>query len=384
MLVVQIAICAVLVTSSMVAVRGLIRSMHSNFGFEPRNTMLVDTDLRTAGYSGERVPTMQRRMIDAIQTIPGVDSVGSVNWPPLEPPGGWQGIVYTDTTADLSPSNAAADPYMYNVTPDYFRASGTSLLAGRAFTWHDDTNAPRVAVVNREFASKILGSVPDAVGRYFKLHDGTRVRVVGLVEDGKYLNLTEGQKPAMFFPLLQSPASWTWLVVRSSRDPQQLAAAIRNVLRDIDPAMVLAIRPWSTDLGGSLFPSRMATVSLGVLGGMGAMLSITGIFGMAAYSVSKRLRELGIRIALGAKRKEVLQAALGRPLKLLVYGSAAGLLLGILATKVLAFIVYQATPRDPLVLAGVVIAMSLLGLVATWIPAQRALSVNPMILLREE
>ena len=176
-------------------------------------------------------------------------------------------------------------------------------------------------MVNREFASKILGSVPDAVGRYFKLQDGTRVRVVGLVEDGKYVNLTEGQKPAMFFPLLQSPASWIWLVVRSSRDPQQLAAAMRSVLRDIDPGMVLTIRPWSTELWGTLFPSRMATVSLGVLGVMGAMLSITGIFGMAAYSVSKRLRELGIRVALGAQRKEVLQAALGRAFKLLAIGS---------------------------------------------------------------
>jgi hypothetical protein len=273
---------------------------------------------------------------------------------------------------------------MYNVSPDYFRASGTSLLAGRAFTWHDDTNAPRVAVVNREFASKILGSVPDAVGRYFKLRDGTRVRVVGLVEDGKYVNLTEGQKPAMFFPLLQSPASWTWLVVRSSRDPQQLTAAMRSVLRDIDPAMVLAIRPWSTELSGTLFPSRMATISLGVLGMMGAMLSITGIFGMAAYSVSKRLKELGIRMALGAKRREVLQAALGRAFKLLAIGSGVGLALGLLATKVLAFIVYQATPRDPLVLAGVVLAMAALGLLATWIPARRALSVNPLVLLREE
>jgi predicted permease len=364
LLVVQIAICAVLVTSSMVAVRGLMRSMHSNFGFDPRNTLLVDIDLTAAGYTGERVPAMQRRMIDAIQAIPGVDSVGSVNWPPLELPSGWQGMVYTDTTTDLSPSNAAADPYLYNVTPDYFRASGTPLLAGRAFTWHDDANAPRVAVVNPEFAGKILGSVP--------------------VEGGKYKNLTEGQQPAMFLPLLQSPASWTWLVVRSSRDPQQLAAAMRSVLRDIDPGMVLAIRPWSTELGGALFPSRMATVSLGVLGVMGAMLSITGIFGMAAYSVSKRLKELGIRVALGARRKEVLQAALGRAFKLLAIGSGVGLVLGLLATKVLAFIVYQATPRDPFVLAGVVLAMLLLGLLATWIPAQRALSVNPLILLRED
>jgi ABC-type antimicrobial peptide transport system permease subunit len=117
---------------------------------------------------------------------------------------------------------------------------------------------------------------------------------------------------------------------------------------------------------------------------MGALLAITGIFGMAAYSVSKRLRELAIRVALGAQRKEVLKAALGRAFRLLAFGSAAGLLLGILASRVLAFIVYQATPRDHLVLAGVVVAMSMLGLIATWIPARRVLSIDPMILLREE
>ena len=117
---------------------------------------------------------------------------------------------------------------------------------------------------------------------------------------------------------------------------------------------------------------------------MGAMLSITGIFGMAAYSVSRRLREFGIRMALGARRKEVLEAALGRALKLLAFGSAAGLLLGILASRVLASIVYQATPRDPVVMAGVVLVMLLLGLLATWIPAQRVLSVDPLILLRED
>jgi ABC-type antimicrobial peptide transport system permease subunit len=148
--------------------------------------------------------------------------------------------------------------------------------------------------------------------------------------------------------------------------------------------MPLDILTWNRELDFSMFPARMASLSLGVLGALGAMLSITGIFGMAAYSVSKRLRELGIRIALGAQRGEVLQAALGRAFKLLAIGSAAGLLLGILASRVLAFIVYQATPRDPLVLGGVVVAMALLGLVATWIPAQRALSVNPLILLREE
>ena len=137
-------------------------------------------------------------------------------------------------------------------------------------------------------------------------------------------------------------------------------------------------------MNGALFASRMATVSLGVLGVIGAMLSITGIFGMAAYAVSRRLRELGIRVALGAKRSEVLRTALRRPFQLLLCGSAAGLALGLLATRLLAYIVYEATPRDPLVLTGVVVVMAVLGLVATWIPAQRALSIDPLVLLREE
>lgn len=204
------------------------------------------------------------------------------------------------------------------------------------------------------------------------------------MEDGKYGSLAEDPQPAMFLPILQSPASLMSLVVRSNGDPQQLAPALKTTVTQLDAGLPFTIRTWNQELESALFPSRMATLSLGVLGVMGAMLSITGIFGMAAYSVSKRKRELGIRMALGAQRKEVLQAALGRAFKLLAFGSAAGLLLGILASRVLASIVYQATPRDPLVLAGVVLAMALLGLLATWIPAQRALSLDPLILLREE
>ena len=188
----------------------------------------------------------------------------------------------------------------------------------------------------------------------------------------------------MFLPILQSPSTETWLVVRSGASPRLLSTAIRTKLQDIDSRLPIFIQTWTEAMDGALFASRMAALSLGVLGVMGAMLAVIGIFGMAAYSVGKRLRELGIRMALGAQRKEVLQAALGRAFKLLAFGSAAGLLLGVLASRVLAFIVYQATPRDPLVLTGVVAAMAFLGLVATWIPAQRALSIDPAILLREE
>jgi predicted permease len=383
LLVAQIAICAVLVTSSMVAVRGLLRSLHSDFGFAPQNATLVETMLNMGGYNADTSPAMQKHMIDALETIPGAKSVGLIDRLPLYY-GANSTHVFTDKTADLRPSNAAAEVMLYNISPEYFDAAQTTLLAGRPLSWHDDKNGPPVAVVNREFAGKIFGSARAAIGGYFKKRDGTRIQVVGIVEDGKYGSLAEDPQPAIFLPILQSPSAQTCLVVRANGDPQQLGTAIKNTITQLDRGLPFTVRTWNQELESALFPSRMATMSLGVLGVMGAMLSITGIFGMAAYSVSKRKRELGIRMALGAQRKEVLQAALGRAFKLLAVGSAAGLLLGILASRVLAFIVYQATPRDPLVLAGVVLAMSLLGLLATWIPAQRALSLDPLILLREE
>jgi ABC-type antimicrobial peptide transport system permease subunit len=239
-------------------------------------------------------------------------------------------------------------------------------------------------VVNRQFARVLFGSETNVIDNSFKFGDGTRVRVVGIVEDGKYKTLSEEPQPAMFLSMLQSPSTWTWVLVRADHNAQDLAPVLEQTLRNLDEGLPLTINTWDKALGTALLPARAASIALGVLGGLGAMLSITGIFGMAAYSVSKRLRELGIRVALGAQRKEVLMAALGRAFKLLALGSAAGLLGGILASRVLAFIVYQATPRDPLVLAGVVFSMALLGVLATWIPAQRAMSIDPVILLREE
>ncbi len=383
LLVVQIALCAVLVTSSLVAVRGLVRSLHSNFGFQPQNAFLVNTDLNMAGYHGDQVPVMQRRMLDAAANIPGVLSVGSVDYLPLSL--GWSdNSIYANATTDLRESNKVADATTYGISPGYFQAAGTTLLAGRTITWHDDKDAPRVAVVNRQFAREVFGSIEQAVGGYFKTHEDKRIQVVGVVEDGRYKTLTEDQRPAFFVPMLQSPATATWLVVRSNGDPQQLATALHDTLRGLDAGLPLTLTTWQKELDSALFAARMATVSLGVLGVLGAMLAVTGIFGMASYSVSKRLRELGIRVALGARRKEVLQAALGRTFRLLATGAVAGLLLGMAATQVLAYIVYQASPRDPAVLAGVVVTMLLLGLLAACGPAQRALAIDPAILLREQ
>lgn len=379
----QIAVCAVLVTSSLVAIRGMIRSLHAEFGFVPQNVLQVNTELDMAGYTGEQAAAMQKRMLAAVQNMPGVTAAAYAGRIPLNL--GWsENTVFTDATTDYKMSNAAAHPVEYDVSPGYFHAAGTALLQGRGFAWDDKQGAPEVAVVNREFARMVFGSDKDSIDKYFKINNGTRVRVVGIVEDGKYKTLSEDPQPAMFLSMLQFPSTWTWIIVRTEQDAQGLVPTLEKTLHSIDPGLPLTINTWDRELGIALLPARAASIALGLLGAMGALLSITGIFGMAAYSVSKRLRELGIRVALGAQRKEVLRAALGRAFQLLAIGSATGVVLGILASRVLAYIVYEATPKDPVVLAGVVLAMLLLGVAATWIPARRALSIEPVILLREE
>ena len=383
LLVAQIAICAVLVTSSLVAVRGLVRSLHSDFGFNPQNVMLVEADLHMSGYTDDNSPQVERRMIDAAAAIPGVTSVGTVNEVPLSL-GGSDSDVYKDTVTDFRPTNATADAMNYRISPGYIQAAGTRLLAGRDLTFQDDKNSPTVALVNRTLAIELFGSIQNAIGGHFKYWGGKRAEVIGVVEDGKYRTLTEEQQPAMFFTFQQHTDAGATLVVRSARDPQEMGPALESAMRGVDATLPLTIQPWTSEMDSALFAARVATVALGVLGLLGAMLAITGIFGMASYVVSRRMRELGIRVALGAGRTQILSASLGRAFRLLAYGSVAGIVLGLMATKVLAFIVYQATPRDPFVLGGVTLTMLLLGMMAALLPARRALSVDPLILLRDE
>src|SRR5262249_46199980 len=195
LLVVQIAICAVLVTSSLVAVRGLLRSQTVTLGFDLDRVMLVDTDLSMAGYKEGTVAPAQKRMIDAVQTISAIEAGGMIDQPPLW--AGWTTVsIYTDTMTDLRPANAVANPVTYKISPGYFQAAGTALLAGRVPTWHDDKDAPHVAVINQEFARRIFGSVTNAIGGYYKIRGGSRIQVIGVVEDGKYTSFAESPQSA--------------------------------------------------------------------------------------------------------------------------------------------------------------------------------------------
>jgi predicted permease len=379
---IQITLCTLLVTSSFVALRGMQRSLHAPLGFQPQGVILARTDLHMAGYPNSSSTLIQKRMLQEAGRIPGVAAVGIIDETPLGS-GGSSTVIYRMGTTDFRMSNSTFAAKYFSISPAYLEAAGTHLLTGRDFTWHDDAKAPKVAIVNETFARAMFGDT-SALGRQFMMGDKAPYEIVGVVQNGKYDSLTETPWAAMFLPLEQNPDSDTSLVVRSQLPAAEIMPELRRTLAQIDPTLPFVFHSWPDALALVLFPARVATATLGVMGLLAEMLAVTGVFGMAMYSVSKRMREFGIRVAVGAQPVQLMRSALSRPLILLLSGSAAGLLLGAMASQLLAQIVYQATPRDPLVFAGVVTTMALLGLVATWIPAQRALRVHPARLLREE
>jgi len=208
--------------------------------------------------------------------------------------------------------------------------------------------------------------------------------VVGVTEDGKYLEMQESPEPVVYLPLSQNEQANTVFVVRSSRPQKEMVSSIERSLNTVEPNAPITVQSWSDALAGPLFPARAATIALGVMGLLAAMLAATGIFGIAAYNVSRRMKELGIRVALGARTMHVISAAVGRPIVLLGVGSLVGLSIGAFASRVLEQIVYQPNPRDPIIVVGAVLTMAILGIAASVVPARRALSVDPSKLLREE
>jgi predicted permease len=377
----QIAVCTLLVTASLVAVRGMVRALHAPLGIQPRGAMLVDLDLSQVVPAGDVAVEKKKAMIEAVRSIPGVTAAGTVSRTPFT--GGIHGIpIFRPGTIEFKLDNSVLATYVYQMSPGYLEAAGTRLLVGRDVSWHDTTTTPYVAIVNATFARKMWGEAP-AIGLRFILR-GNLTEVVGVAEDGKYHDLEESPQPAVYLPLSQSEQSETVFVVRSRRTPGEMAAALQRTLSGIEPNVPITVQGWPDALADVLFPARAATVALGVMGLLAAMLAVTGIFGMAAYSVSRRMKELGIRVALGARQTQVMSAAVGRPIVLLGVGSVVGLLSGVFANRLLGQIVYRANPRDPVVVGGAVLTMALLGIAASAIPAWRALAVDPSKLMREE
>jgi predicted permease len=384
----QIALCCVTVTAAFVSLRGLGKALTMNMGFNPSHAVITKFVLNQAGYAPQAAEQFQRQLLERVAKLPGVTAAAYADTTPLSQDN-TTSSVFSQQTTDLRPSNNLFYTNEYHVSPGYFAAAETPLLEGRDVSFADTTKTPAVALVNQQFARKVFHT-EHAVGRYFKDSDGTSIQIVGIVGDGKYFSLSEQPDEAAFFPITQRPGTKTSLIVRTRSDASEaavnaMAATVRKVVRDLDPAVpIRESSPWRNQLGLTFFVSQVATVALGIFGAFGLLLSIAGTFGLASYTVSKRLRELSIRVALGAQAKEILSAALGRMLILIATGCVVGLVMGAAASRLLSAIVYQASAQDPFVLAAVAFTMLLTGCLAVAGPVRRALHIDPANVLREQ
>ena len=380
LVVLQVALCFVLVAACLTSVRGLQQALKMRLGFEPQGVSVMGFDLGLAGYSEDKGRAFQERAFVAVEHLPGVSSAAYSNSVPLGIDQSHTTVYPADNTTPRRSEGTSAT--YYQVSPGFFKTLGARLLAGRDFNWHDNAKSPRVAIVNVAFAKGVLHS-EDAVGKRFQ--HGTLAEVVCVVEDGKYESLTESQVPAVFWPILQNYDSTTMLEVRSSIPAEQMLREMRRVVAGLDSELpVYGAGGLDHMLGFAFFPAHAATIALSAFGVLAIMLAVTGIHGLVSYAVARRVREIGIRVALGAWPAEVLRLVLGNILVLVSVGSTLGLFLALGAGQVLASIVYQASPRDPVVLAGVVALVSLLALFSAWLPARRALRIEPMSALRYE
>jgi predicted permease len=381
--VVQVALCFVLVSASFLSLRGLQQALKMNLGFQPERVATAAFELNLAGYSEERGHAFQQQVLQAIQQLPGVQSASYSNSVPLSIDQSSTGVFPADKT-DLRPSDRIGVTF-YQVSPGFFATMGTRLLTGREFTWHDDAKSRQVAIVNLAFAKRVLHT-DNAVGKRFRGGVmGPFAEIIGVAEDGKYESLTESQKPAVFWSILQSYNSTTTIEVKSSLPAKQMVSEIRQAIARLDPELPLySVGSLEQMLGFAFFPTRAAAIALSAFGILAIMLAATGIHGLVAYAVSRRTHEIGIRMAVGARPVQVVRLVLGKTAALLVIGSFVGLTLALAVGQVISSIVYETQPRDPLVMVCVWVAIALLGLFASWAPARRALRVDPMVALRYE
>ncbi len=379
----QIALSVVLVVSSVLVVRGLRHSLDIGLGFNPTHAVSVSLDLGLQGYDEVRGLDFQRRLLDQTASLPGVESAATANAFPLRLGGNFNDI--TAVGKPLPPPSKREQSIVFDVSPGYLKAAGTRLIAGRDLDSRDRAKAPLAALVNQTFARKLFpGENP--VGQHFRFGtEGDPIEIAGIVEDGKYQSLGEDPTSAVFQPVAQHYNAWTTLVVRSPRPPDQLLASIRGIVLEIDPRMTIyAAGSLTNQLTLPFMPARIAAIVLGSFGVLAMALAATGVFALMAYSVSRRTREIGIRMALGARLDQVLSLVLRRTLTLWTIGAVLGTALALASARLFSAVFYGIEPRDPLTYALALALMAAVAGGACWYPARRAARIDPSRALRED
>jgi predicted permease len=379
----QVALSVVLLIGSILVVRSLQHALSLNLGFDPQHAAVLSYDFAAQGYDEERGRHFQRLLLDKVRSMPGIEAAGIIDGLPLT-----LNISNSAIFVEGKPEPRAADvplANMYYITPGYLQAMRTRLVAGRDLDQRDTKDAPRVAVVNEAFVRQLLPGV-DPVGKRFRHSTtGKWIQIEGVVEDGKYRSLGESPSPTVFESMDQVWNPGQTLVARSPLAEAETARLLRRAVAELDPSLtVFGDGSLTSALGLALFPAKLAAVVLASFGLLAVVLAATGVYGIMAYAVSRRTREIGIRMALGAAPSEVARVVLARTAKLLAAGLAIGFALAFASGKFFGQILYGVSAHDPLTYLCAIALMALVAFVACWVPARRAIKVDPLTALRTE
>ncbi len=379
----QVALSVALLIGSLLVVRSLQHALSLNLGFEPRHAAVLSYDFAAQGYDEQRGREFERRLLERVRSAPGIEAAGAIDGLPLTLNISDSGILF-----EGKPEPRAADTpiaNMYYITPGYVAAMGTRLVAGRDFDVRDTKDAPLVALVNETFVRQFLGG-ENAIGKRFRHgHGDGWIQIAGVVEDGKYRSLSEAPSPTVFEDLEQNWRPNQTLVVRSPLSEGDAVSLLRRSVAELDPSLtVFDEGSLESALGLALFPARLAAVVLAAFGLLAVVLAATGIYGIMAYAVSQRTREIGIRMALGAAPAQVARAVLKRTALLLAVGIAIGFAAAFAAGKFFSQILYGISAHDPWTYLCAVGFIAVIALVACWAPARRAITLDPLTALRTD
>jgi predicted permease len=379
---VQVALSVVLLIGSILVVRSLQHALTLKLGFQPEHAAVISLDLAGQGYDEQRSREFQRRLLDKVRAMPGIQVAASTSGLPLTATGNLSDVIYLDGQPEPRPGEIPS-ANLYIVTPGYLQAMHTRLIAGRDLDLRDKTDALPVALVNETFARRLLGG-QDPIGKRFRHSaSGKWIQIAGVVEDGKYVSLNEAPSPAIFEPMAQRWSQDQTVIARSPMPETETVRLMRRAALELDPTLtVFADGSLTSALGLALFPARMAAVVLGAFGALAVILAATGVYGIMAYAVSRRTREIGIRMALGAAPSQVARVVLTRTAKLLAVGIGVGFAMAFAAGQFFSVILYGISAHDPLTYFCAIALMAMVALVACWVPARRAIHVDPLSALR--
>jgi predicted permease len=392
LVVVQVALSLLLLIGAGLFARSLEKLKSLDAGLNQENALLVSTDPRMIGYQGRQIADLYQRMLDRIKTIPGVRYASLSRQGLLTPYGSSMSVVVQGRAPrpgenSFTEDNTNAQSYC-GVGPEYFEAVGMTILRGRGFTAQDNENAPRVAVINETFARYYFGD-ENPIGRRFGGGPETsgQIEIVGVAKDAKYTSLREPAPRTHYIPYRQDPTSWreTTFQIRTAADPANVIAAVRQAAREIDANLPLFnIKTLATQVDESLAQERLIGAISSFFGLLALLLAAIGLYGIMAYAVSQRTREVGLRMALGAHRGAVLRMILRQGMKLVLIGAGLGLAASFAVTRLIASQLFGVTATDPVTFVGAPILLLAVALLACFAPARRATKVDPLVALRCE